>query len=261
MKLYIIIFISFIFYSCIDIIIDEDYYESIYLQRSGWFELYENNQNEKLQFVSDINSSIQIWFSSKEQIEEIAPCILSIQGENNNLSIYRTLNTNDKITIYLNNNLLDIIELESINFNEQTNFYLLSAIMENGEISLYFNNTNILDSPIIWDAPYYNYQIGTSLNQNNDQTNLWYGYIDEIRLWDIPLTEEIIEFHNTYPKKVSASYDSSYLENLIGLWDFKIKTSEEDISYIFQDINDNQMYTILYTLNTTTQNELSVIGR
>ena len=195
MKLYIIIFISFIFYSCIDIIIDEDYYESIYLQRSGWFELYENNQNEKLQFVSDINSSIQIWFSSKEQIEEIAPCILSIQGENNNLSIYRTLNTNDKITIYLNNNLLDIIELESINFNEQTNFYLLSAIMENGEISLYFNNTNILDSPIIWDAPYYNYQIGTSLNQNNDQTNLWYGYIDEIRLWDIPLTEEIIEFH------------------------------------------------------------------
>ena len=49
-KLYFIILIHMFFYSCIEIIIDEEFYESIHLQRSGWFEFYEDNQNEKLQF-------------------------------------------------------------------------------------------------------------------------------------------------------------------------------------------------------------------
>ena len=124
------------FYSCIEIIIDEEFYESIHLQRSGWFEFYEDNQNEKLQFEIDTNSSIQIWFSGEEQLWEIAPCILNIEGENNNLSIYRILNTNNEVAIYLNDALLQTIELESADFNDETKFYLLSAVMNNGQFLL-----------------------------------------------------------------------------------------------------------------------------
>ena len=80
-KLYIIILIHLFFYSCIDIIIDEEFYESVYLNKSGWFEFYKDNQNEKLQFETNLNSSIQIWFSGQEQPWEIAPCILNIEGE------------------------------------------------------------------------------------------------------------------------------------------------------------------------------------
>jgi len=261
-KLYIIILIHLFFYSCIDIIIDEEFYESVYLNKSGWFEFYKDNQNEKLQFETNSNSSIQIWFSGQEQPWEIAPCILNIEGENNRLSVYRTLNTHNQITIYLNNELLETIELESINFDDETNFYLLSSVIENGQITLYFNNLTLLENPVEWDDSHYSYQVGTSFDENNFVVNLWYGYIDEIRLWYAPLNQEIINFHYEYPYKVSSSYNEELLEYLIGLWDFKINTlGEDDPSYIFQDINEHEIYTILYTANTSRENELSIIGR
>ena len=261
-KLYFIILIQIFFYSCIDIIIDEEFYESVHLQRSGWFEFYEDNQSEKLYFETNINSSIQIWFSGEEQLWEISPCILNVKGENNSLSIYRTLNTNNEIAIYLNDSLLQIVELESTDFNDETKFYLLSAVMNNGQFLLYFDNIALLDEPAEWDDPYYSYQIGTSFNEEDHVTNLWYGYIDEIRLWNTSLSQEIINFHYIYSDKVSSSYNEEYLEYLIGLWDFKINTQGEgNLSHIFQDINDYQMYTILYTSNTGTQNELSTNGR
>ena len=64
-KFYFILSAQLLFYSCIDVIIHEEFYESVHLQRSGWFEFYENDENEKLQFSSD--SAIQIWFSGEEQ--------------------------------------------------------------------------------------------------------------------------------------------------------------------------------------------------
>ena len=179
-----------------------------------------------------------------------------------NLSIYRTLNTNNEVAIYLNDALLQTVELESADFNDETKFYLLSAVMNNGQFLLYFNNTALLDEPVEWDDPYYSYQIGTSFNEEEHVTNLWYGYIDEIRLWETSLTQEVVDFHYEYPDKVSSSYNEQYLEHLMGLWDFKINTlGEDNPSHIFQDINDYQMYTILYTSNTGTQNELSTNGR
>ena len=69
-----------------------------------------------MKFETNSNSSIQIWFSGKEQSWEIAPCILNIEGEDNRLSVYRTLNTHNQIAIYLNGELLESVELELINF-------------------------------------------------------------------------------------------------------------------------------------------------
>ena len=97
-------------------------------------------------------------------------------------------------------------------------------------------------------------------NENNNPDNLWYGYIDEIRLWDIALHDSIINFHNQYPTKVSKEYNSDYLPSLNGLWTFRINISENNINNIFQDINDYLNYTIIYTLEGMS-NELSEIGR
>lgn len=259
-KFYFILSAQLLFYSCIDVIIHEEFYESVHLQRSGWFEFYENDENEKLQFSSD--SAIQIWFSGEEESWEVAPCILNIQGENNQLSVFRSLNANNQMTVYLNGALLQTIDRNSINFDDETTFYLLSAVMNNNQIILYLNHTRLMDEPIPWDDTNYSYQVGATFNENNNVTNLWYGYIDEIRLWNTPLTQDIICFHYQYPYKVSSSYNEEYLEHLIGLWNFKINiVGEDDPSYIFQDINNHEMYTALYTSNTGQQNELSTIGR
>ena len=102
--------------------------------------------------------------------------------------------------------------------------------------------------------------VGAIMNDDDNPDNLWYGYIDEIRLWDIALRDSIINFHNQYPTKVSKEYNSDYLPSLNGLWTFRINISENNISNIFQDINDNLNYTIIYTLESMS-NELSELGR
>ena len=44
----IIIGLSLLFVSCIDVIIDEEFYESIHLNNSGWFEFYQNTSGNDL---------------------------------------------------------------------------------------------------------------------------------------------------------------------------------------------------------------------
>ena len=45
----IILITNFFFLSCIDMIksSDEEFYESVHIQGGGWFEFYENSENEK----------------------------------------------------------------------------------------------------------------------------------------------------------------------------------------------------------------------
>ena len=87
---YFIIALSLLLFSCIDIITEEEFYESIYLENSGWFEFYENTLGNDLN-VSQ-NYTFQLWFSGKELSDLEAACILNINDANLNLSIYRNSN-------------------------------------------------------------------------------------------------------------------------------------------------------------------------
>ena len=40
------ILINFFLVSCIDIITEEEFYESVHIEGSGWFEFYENGEFE-----------------------------------------------------------------------------------------------------------------------------------------------------------------------------------------------------------------------
>ena len=258
-----ILIISFFLYSCIEIIktSDTDVYESIHIQGSGWFEFYENNENESLILPNDF--TFQVWFSGENQHNNEAQCIISLIGNNSSIAIYKNPSIENRIMIYNNDNLIQELDLESMNFNNEQNFYLLSIINTENQITIYINDmviTNDDSSPLIINSDdNLKPTIGAILN-NNYPKNLWYGYIDEIRIWNTALHDTIISFHNQYPTNISSSYDDIYLESLIGLWNFKINKSENNIDHIFQDINENLMYTIIYSLESM-NNELSELSR
>ena len=251
------ILINFFLVSCIDIITEEEFYESVHIEGSGWFEFYENDEFENSIFSESF--TVQIWFSGQNNIGDMGPCILNIKNEIGNLAIYRDLHINNNLIIYLNDMLIEEVEITDMNLEEKENFYLLSVVIDDNNGSLYLNDVMIKDDIEI-NGMEHNIIVGGRLDTNNSPNNLWYGYIDEIRIWNTALTEEIISFHNQYPDKVSSSYEDEYLPHLIGLWDFKIDSYIETIPYIFQDINENNIYAIIYTLEFMT-NELSLLGR
>ena len=254
-KFYILL-INLLFISCIDLITDEEFYESIYLNKSGWFEFYENNQNQNIPLLNYF--TFQIWLSGNSDLNLEAPCILNINNTYWDLAIYKNSNSNNFLMIYLNQELVSEIEIENIDLHNPNNFYLISVVIKQQNIIIYFNENQIFETSIISDL---NSKIIAGAYKNNETiTNLWSGYVDEIRLWQDTLTTEIITFHNQYPYKVSSSYEDPYLNNLIGLWDFRINTLDENPSNRFQDINNNDNYTIIYTLESMT-NELSTNGR
>ena len=263
-NVFIILIISYVLFSCIDVIksSDEDFYESVHVQGGGWFEFYQNNETEILE-LND-NFTFQVWFSGQEITSNEAPCIVSLKGIESNLAIYRNPNINNIIMIYYNEELIKELNLDIIDLSHKQNFDLISIVKDGTEISLYLNENKIMEDEstplIIQSEEIIKPIIGAKINDNNNPENLWYGYIDEIRLWNIALHDTIITFHNQYPTKVSSASNDTYLSALNGLWDFKINTSENNISNIFQDINDNLNYTIIYTLESMS-NELSELGR
>ena len=255
-RVYIIILINFLLTSCIELINEEEYYESIYLQQTGWLEFYENNVDQNIQLEE--NFTFQIWFSGKKIPGLEAPCILNINDDTWNLSIYKNPNVSNRITIYLNQELISELEIENIDLDNENNFYLLSIIIDEQNINIYLN-TNLICQNTINNINNPTMIVGAQ-KINNSISNLWYGYIDEVRLWDIALADSIINFHNEYKYKVSSSYDDYYLDELIGLWDFRINTIGDSPSNTFQDVNEHDTYTIIYNLGTISS-ELSKNGR
>jgi len=261
----IILITNFFFLSCIDMIksSDEEFYESVHIQGGGWFEFYENSENENLELIDDF--TLQVWFSGQAETGDEATCIAYLKGNLSNIAIYRNPNINNMLMIYDNEDLIQEIEIESINFNEQENFYLLSIIKNQNEITIYINDNLIMQDDanplVIINDDTIKPIIGTTLNANNAPENLWYGYIDEIRLWNTALHDTTISFHNQYPTKLSSSYkEEDLLSSLHGLWDFRIDMSEESIDNVFQNVDDNLVYAIIYTLESMS-NELSELGR
>ena len=96
-KFYILL-INLFFISCIDLITDEEFYESIYLNKSGWFEFYENNQNQNISLPNYF--TFQIWLSGNSDLDLEAPCILNINNTYWDLAIYKNSNSNNFLMIY-----------------------------------------------------------------------------------------------------------------------------------------------------------------
>ena len=99
-KISIIVYINLFLFSCIDLITEEEYYESILLKGSGWFKIYENSQTENLNLNEQF--TFQVWFSGNNTSTDYAPCILNLNGESDNLAIYKNPSIETNIMIYSN---------------------------------------------------------------------------------------------------------------------------------------------------------------
>ncbi len=55
---------------------------------------------------------------------------------------------------------------------------------------------------------------------NSNEGNFWYGYIDEVRIWNKDLISTDVEFHYKNPDKLTQHYSPSIINTLIGLWRF-----------------------------------------
>ena len=108
------------FFSCIDSIIDEKFYESIHLQGSGWMDFYQNSSDIKRSFND--NYSTQIWFSGQENNGESAGCILNIYDDDDDISIYRNPNISNHLMIYVNDILFEEVAIENLNLDNKNNF-------------------------------------------------------------------------------------------------------------------------------------------
>ena len=139
----IILITNFFFLSCIDMIksSDEEFYESVHIQGGGWFEFYENSENENLELFD--NFTLQVWFSGQLETDNEATCIVSLKGIESNISIYRNPNIDNMLMIYDNDELFQEIELDILDFNQNQNFYLLSIIKIQNQIIIYINDTVI----------------------------------------------------------------------------------------------------------------------
>ena len=261
--------------SCIDIIktADGEFYESVHIEGGGWFKFYESEIIEMQDLNLNDDFTLQIWFSGQEQTDDEAACIASLIGNTSNIAIYRNPNINNIIMIYENGVLIKEFELENMNLSQKNNFYLLSIIRQESEITIYINDNIIMNDDesatlIIENSESLNSVIGANVQSINNAApeNLWYGYIDEIRLWGEALTDTVIKFHNQYPTKLSDAYFddddilNAHLPSLNGLWDFRIEISESSIDNVFHDIENQLRYVILYTLESMS-NELSELSR
>ena len=94
---------------------------------------------------------------------------------------------------------------------------------------------------------------GAFANSNyNILENFWYGYIDEIRLWNTWLADSTIAFQSKHPNKLDESYRytennieiETHLDSLIGLWRFNFLEANSLIIDDSKNDNDGIIYTL-----------------
>ena len=247
--------------SCIDLITQEPQYNSLYFSGGSWIDLKQMSSMKMDPTTNDF--SLQFWISGGEVNTNEAPALFSLTDESGFiiLSLLRDPNVHNRLTTVINSQ-VNSEDINNIDFSNAGNFYLISLIFSNNSyVKVYIDSTLVetnINNTINFDSEML--IVGAIANeQRTTLENFWYGHIDEMRLWNTALTSEIITLHNEYRYNVSSSYDDEYLQHLIGLWDFKLNTVGENPTNIWQDINNHEFYTILYTIESMS-NELSVIG-
>ena len=95
--------------------------------------------------------------------------------------------------------------------------------------------------------------MGAFANSNyNILENFWYGYIDEIRLWNTWLADSTISFRSKHPNKIGESYRyteneieiETHLDSLIGLWRFNFLEANSLMTDESVYDNDGIIYTL-----------------
>ena len=244
-------------FGCINFIINNNEFNSLYFQGGSWIE-YPKIEDMRLEQNKN-DFTLQFWVSgSKIDINE-APSLFSIIDSNENikLALLTDKGQPNSTTLIINNNSYSF-EHEAIDRSNSNNFYLLSFLFsDNKNIKFFINDQEYFGNDInnagtisINDA---NLTSGALANKNyNILENFWYGYIDEIRLWNTWLADSTIIFQFKHPNKLSESYRyaennikiETHVDSLIGLWRFNFLEANS----LMNDESNNDNDGIIYTL-------------
>ncbi len=230
-------------FSCIDLMIQEEKINSLYFTGGSWIEFAKIDSMK----LESNDFTLQFWVSGGEVDTNEAPAIFSIIDSTDEitLAVLRDANQENSITTIINST-VGKEEYSWLDWSDPDNFYLISLLFSDSKgLKIYINDSNIINSESLIDVGGNKLNVGAIVNK--DRTileNFWYGYIDEVRLWNTLLADSTILFHYAHPEKLGDYYRYSYYDSLIGLWRF----NWDKPLYTIEDESDFNNDGIIYTL-------------
>lgn len=230
-------------FSCIDLMIQEEKINSLYFTGGSWIEFAKIDSMK----LESNDFTLQFWVSGGEVDTNEAPAIFSIIDSTDEitLAVLRDANQENSITTIINST-VGKEEYSWLDWSDPDNFYLISLLFSDSKgLKIYINDSNIINNESLIDVRGNKLNVGAIVNK--DRTileNFWYGYIDEVRLWNTLLADSTILFQYAHPEKLGDYYRYSYYDSLIGLWRF----NWDKPLYTIEDESDFNNDGIIYTL-------------
>ena len=235
--------IFFCLFSCTNIFIEDQKYNSLAFKGGSWIEFPVADSMK----IDRNDFTLQFWVSGGTIDTNEAPALFSfIDPEDNvKLALYRDPAIKNSITLNINSKITRMIDLD-INWSKANDFHLISILFSDQYGTKIFVNDflkyqsdekiNILNNKFI---------VGALANENlTILENFWYGYIDEIRLWNTYLSDSTITFHYNHPNKIGDYYKYTYYDSLIGLWRFNLATPTVEIFDESNFNNNGEIYNL-----------------
>jgi len=243
--------------SCIDLITQKTVYNSLYFKGGSWIEFAVMDSMK----LESNDFTLQFWIAGGEIDTNEAPALFSLVDSQDSikLALFRDKGQTNTITIVINSETLPPIEINGLDWSDSDNFYLISFLFsDTADIKIFLNDSPILPAKESrLNAGDSKLMIGALVNE--DRTileNFWYGYIDEVRLWNTLLADSTITFQYNHPKKLGDYYKYPYYDSLMGIWRFNL---EKPITTIEDDSGFNNDG-IIYTISEKFSVELSKKG-
>lgn len=227
-------------------ITETDIYNSLHFQGGSWMEIA---RMDSMKMGANANEyTLQFWVSGGEVDTNDAPAFFSLIDPQDNikLALFRDRGNPSTITSIVNS--INFVNTPNeLDWSDPDEFYLISILFSDTQGLMGYVNEIIFlpktnDPVIIGDSKL---MIGTKANEERTiLENFWYGYIDEIRLWNTWLSDSTIQFQSEHPDKLGDYYLHTYHDSLIGLWRFNLL----DPTATIIDESENGHHGTIYTL-------------
>ena len=235
-------------FSCIDVITQTTFYNSLYFKGGSWIETAIMDSMKTSENANDF--TLQFWVSGSDLAATDGPALFSLIDlqDSIKLALYRDSNNPSTITAEVNS-VREDITLTELNWSDADEFYLISLLFSDNlgvkgyvDSTIFLNKTSV--NVTVGDA-----QLMFGAKANKERTileNFWYGYIDEIRLWNTRLADSTIKFQALHPDKLGDYYRHTYHDSLIGLWRFNLSEATTTIrdESESEHIHDGIIYTL-----------------
>ena len=241
--------------SCIDLITQKTVYNSLYFKGGSWveFAVMDSMKLESNDFT------LQFWVAGGEVDTNEAPALFSIIDSTDKTILALLRDSNKKNSVTTSINAKDsTCEISYLDWSDSDNFYLISLLFSDiSGVKIFLDSTIIFEVDSLIKVGGEKLIISAMANEKRTLLeNFWYGYIDEVRLWNTRLADSTITFQYVHPEKLGDYYKYPYYDSLIGIWRFNL---EKPITIIEDDSGFNNDG-IIYTISEKVSVELSKKG-